>query len=143
MRSIPPRGSVPPGVRQRAAAKDAVALEIHGWHGRSRSQKRDVQQAKVDVFDEGHELVIIAELPGAREDEILVETSGSSLHISTPLVSLRPFWGKAELPCPVTESRRSYRNGVLELHFLKRHNLGPDTTPERVHQATPERTLRH
>jgi HSP20 family molecular chaperone IbpA len=98
--------------------------------GGVRSRKRDAQQAKVDVFDEGHELVIIAELPGAREDEIMVETSGSSLHIGTPLVRFRHFWGKAELACPVTESHHSHRNGILELHFLKAHNLDPDTPPE-------------
>jgi len=114
------------------AVKKFANLQVHrghGQHGYGRSQKRDVQQAKVDVFDEGHELVIIAELPGAREEEIMVEISGSCLHIGTPLASLRPFWGKAELPCPVTESRRCYRNGILELHFAKGHDLDPANTP--------------
>jgi HSP20 family molecular chaperone IbpA len=117
MRSMPPMGSIPPGIRH------------HGQRGDGRSQKRDVQQAKVDVFDEGHELLIIAEMPGARKEEIMVEISGSCLHIGTPLASLRPFWGKAELPCPVTESHRCYRNGILELHFAKGHDLDPATTP--------------
>jgi hypothetical protein len=132
MRSIPPKGSIPLGIRQRMAVKDSANLQVyrvHGQHGYGRWQKRDFQQAKVDVFDEGHELVIIAELPGAREEDIMVEISGSCLHIGTPLASLRPFWGKAELPCPVTETRRSYRNGVLELHFAKGHDLDPATAP--------------
>ena len=132
MRSIPAKGSIPPGIRQRTAVKNSANLQVyrvHGQHGYGRSQKRDVQQAKVDVFDEGHELVVIAELLGAREEEIMVEISGSCLHIGTPLVSIRPFWGKAELPCPVTERCRSYRNGILELHFAKGHDLDPATTP--------------
>jgi hypothetical protein len=132
MRSMPPMGSIPPGIRHRAAVKKPANPQVHrvhGQHGYGRSQMRDVQQAKVDVFDEGHELLIIAELPGAREEEIMVEMSGSCLHIGTPLSSLRPFWGKAELPCPVTESRRCHRNGTLELHFAKGHDPDPATTP--------------
>jgi HSP20 family protein len=132
MRSMPPMGSIPPGIRHRAAVKKSAnpqVYRVNGQHGYGRAQERDVQQAKVDVFDEGHELLIIAEMPGARKEEITIEISGSCLHIGTPLASLRPFWGKAELPCPVTESRRSYRNGTLELHFAKGHNLDPAATP--------------
>jgi hypothetical protein len=150
MRSMPPMGSIPPGIRNRAAGKKSAKPQVHcvhGQHGYGRSQKRDVQQAKVDVFDEGHELLIIAEMPGARQEEIMVEISGSCLHICTPLASLRPFWGKAELPCPATESRRCYRNGVLELHFAKGHDLDTANTPNSFGHpardpASEERALR-
>ena len=101
---------------------DSANPQAHRVHGqRGGGGGRGVRQAKLDLFDEGHELVVIAELPGAREEEIMVEISGSRLYIGTPLVSLRPFWGETELPCPVMESCRYYRNSTLKLHFAKEH----------------------
>ena len=79
----------------------------------------DVREPLIDVFDEGSEIVIAAELPGAKEDAIDVDVQGDVLAISTS--GERRYAKEVLLPSPVDAAsmRRSFKNGLLELRLKK------------------------
>lgn len=79
----------------------------------------EVREPVVDVFDEGDEIVITAELPGARESDIAVRFEGDVVTIETH--GTRRYAKEILLPDAVhAESvRRSYNNGVLEIRARK------------------------
>jgi HSP20 family protein len=79
----------------------------------------DVREPLIDVFDEGDEIVIAAELPGAKEDEIEVEVKGDVLALSSS--GERRYAKEVLLPGPVdgASMRRSFKNGLLELRLKK------------------------
>ena len=80
----------------------------------------DMNEPLVDVFDEGDEIVVTAELPGVVEDEILVHVDGGLLTVET--VGERRYVKDVRLPAPVTDGgvRQTYNNGVLEIRIGKR-----------------------
>ncbi len=79
----------------------------------------DVREPLIDVFDEGDEIVIAAELPGAKEDEIQVEVKSDVLALSSS--GERRYAKEVLLPSPVdgASMRRSFKNGLLELRLKK------------------------
>jgi HSP20 family protein len=79
----------------------------------------DVREPLIDVFDEGSEIVIAAELPGAKEDEIEIEVRGDVLALSSS--GERRYAKEVLLPSSVDAAslRRSLKNGLLELRLKK------------------------
>jgi HSP20 family protein len=79
----------------------------------------DVREPLVDVFDEGKEVLVIAEMPGVAETDITVKASGTALTISTK--GEFHYAKEVELPAAVKPKalRKIYRNGLLELRFAK------------------------
>lgn len=79
----------------------------------------EVREPLVDVFDEGDEIVITAELPGVREGEIAIRFQGDVVTIET--TGERRYAKEVLLPSAVRadDARRSYNNGVLELRATK------------------------
>jgi HSP20 family protein len=79
----------------------------------------DVREPLIDVFDEGAEIVIAAELPGAKEDAIHIEVRGDVLALSSS--GERRYAKEVLLPSPVDAAslRRSFKNGLLELRLKK------------------------
>jgi HSP20 family protein len=79
----------------------------------------DVREPLIDVFDEGTEIVIAAELPGAKEDAIAVEVRGDVLALSSS--GDRRYAKEVLLPSPVDAAsmRRSFKNGLLEIRLKK------------------------
>ena len=79
----------------------------------------DVREPLIDVFDEGAEIVIAAELPGAKDDAIHVEVRGDVLAISSS--GERRYAKEVLLPSPVDAAsmKRSFKNGLLELRLKK------------------------
>jgi HSP20 family protein len=79
----------------------------------------DVREPLIDVFDEGTEIVIAAELPGAKDDEIQVEIKSDVLALSSS--GERSYAKEVLLPSPVDAAsmRRSFKNGLLELRLKK------------------------
>ncbi len=73
----------------------------------------------VDLFDEGQEMVIVAELPGVSEEEIRVEIQEDILSLET--TGERKYAKEILLPGPVEAAtlRKSYKNGILELRLKK------------------------
>ena len=74
----------------------------------------------IDIFDEGTHLIVVAELPGAKKEDIKLSAEGSLLTISadTPAGKYRK---EALLPTPVKTDliEAAYKNNVLEIKLEK------------------------
>ncbi len=79
----------------------------------------DVREPLIDVFDEGAEIVVVAELPGVSGDAIDIEVRGDVLALSSS--GERRYAKETLLPSPVDPGslRRSFKNGLLELRLKK------------------------
>lgn len=79
----------------------------------------DVREPLVDSFDEGSEILVVAELPGVSEAQLQVELRGDILSISTN--GERRYAKEILLEAPVDPGslRQSYTNGILELRLKK------------------------
>ncbi len=82
-----------------------------------------VDEPEVDVFDEGQCLLVLAERPGAREQDVEVHVNGDVLLLSTRPGpdGRRRYHRELLLPFPVESAgvRRTFRNGVLELELQR------------------------
>lgn len=81
----------------------------------------EVREPMVDVFDEGKEFVIVAELPGVEEGDIHLKIKDNILDLSAEKGE-RKYKKETSLPAQVdAESMKSsYKNGVLEVRLNKR-----------------------
>jgi len=79
----------------------------------------DVREPLVDSFDEGAEIVIVAELPGVSEAQVQVELKEDILTITTS--GDRLYAKEILLSADVEPSslRQTYTNGILELRLKK------------------------
>jgi len=79
----------------------------------------EVREPLIDVFDEGEQVVVAAELPGAGSDDIDIEVRGDILAISA--TGARRYAKEVLLPHPVDPAslERSFKNGLLELRMKK------------------------
>lgn len=79
----------------------------------------DVREPLVDLFDEGEELLVVAELPGVGEAQISVTLQDDILSLETN--GERRYAKEILLPEPVEPGslRQSYTNGILELRLKK------------------------
>ncbi len=79
----------------------------------------DVREPLVDVFDEGDEIVITAELPGVAPKDIAVTIKKGILQIKT--TGKRSYVKEVELPEQTNEDNfeQTYNNGFLELRLNK------------------------
>ena len=79
----------------------------------------DVREPLVDVFDEGEEIVVTAELPGVAEEELTLTPAATVLSLET--TGTRRYAKEIALPLPVdtTSLRRSFRNGILQVQLKK------------------------
>jgi HSP20 family molecular chaperone IbpA len=93
----------------------------------SRHQRRllvdRVAEPDVDVFEEEQAVLVLAELPGARDGEVEVQVNGDVLTLSTRPTrpdGLRQY-REILLPFPVSPriARQTLHNGVLELELLR------------------------
>lgn len=86
----------------------------------------DVREPLVDVFDEGDEIVVTAELAGALESEILVFFDDDVLMIET--VGARRYFKEVQLPARVAaqDFQQIYNNGILEIRVRKHAAAGKE-----------------
>jgi len=79
----------------------------------------EVREPLVDVFDEGGEIVVTAELPGAREDEITIEQRDAVLAVESH--GERRYAKEILLPSAIDGAslQKKYNNGVLEIRACK------------------------
>lgn len=79
----------------------------------------DVREPLVDIFDEDHEIVLVAEMPGVSEDEICVEVRDDVLSLRT--TGQRKYEKEVLLTGAVDAKSltKTFKNGILELR-LKR-----------------------
>ncbi len=80
-----------------------------------------VAEPTADVFEEGRALVVLAELPGIREEDVEVRVNGDVLTIDTRSgrEDQRRYYREILLPFPVAPGsiQRAFRNGVLEIEL--------------------------
>lgn len=78
-------------------------------------------QPLIDVFEEGDEYIIVADVPGVEEDKIVVELredGDKRTLIISSLDERRKYHKELDIPANVaSEFEKRYRNGVLELRF--------------------------
>lgn len=80
----------------------------------------DVREPMVDMFDEDAEIVVVAELPGVMENEIVTEVQDDILSLQT--TGKYKYAKEVLLSSPVdpTGMTRAYNNGILELRMKKK-----------------------
>ncbi len=80
----------------------------------------EVREPLVDIFDEGNEVVLIAEIPGVDVGDISIEVVGDILLLETK--GERRYAREILLPAAVEANslHKTYRNGILELRLVKR-----------------------
>lgn len=79
----------------------------------------EVREPLVDLFDEGVEMVLVAEVPGVDAADIQVELHGDILALET--TGARRYAKEVLLPAPGDPAglRTTYRNGILEVRISK------------------------
>jgi HSP20 family protein len=80
----------------------------------------ETREPLVDVFDEGDEVVVIAELPGVQEKDIHLDLTGDVLALSAAGPK-RKYEKEILLPAAVdpAKCKQGYQNGYLELRYAK------------------------
>lgn len=78
-----------------------------------------VREPLVDVFDEGEQIVVVAELPGVQMADIRVQINADVLALET--TGERRYEKEVLLPVAIdpTTIQQTYRNGILELRLLR------------------------
>ena len=81
----------------------------------------ETREPLVDVVDGDKEVRVIAELPGAKKEDIALTAEGKNLKISVETPARR-YRKELELPGAVEleGSKSSFNNGILEVTFPKR-----------------------
>jgi len=74
----------------------------------------------IDIFDEGNHLTVVAELPGAKENDIKLSAEGNLLKISAD-ASAGKYRKEVLLPNPVKTDliKAAYKNNVLKIKLEK------------------------
>jgi HSP20 family protein len=82
---------------------------------------RNEREPLIDVMDQDDQLIIIAELPGVKRNEIHIKVTDYSLTIQVDSKD-RKYAKDVDLPAPVdiNSAKSSYRNGILEIQLKKR-----------------------
>jgi HSP20 family molecular chaperone IbpA len=76
-------------------------------------------QLPVDVFDEGSKIVVLAEAPGLKAQDITVSLEGTVLLVSVEAPHRRGVQ-RIELPCEVVgQPEMSLANGILSIQVRK------------------------
>lgn len=75
----------------------------------------------VETYEEGDEIVVLAELPGVDKKDIKLNVSENALEIRVD-TSERRYYKYLDLPKPVDKEKvsTSYKNGVLEVRLKKK-----------------------
>jgi HSP20 family protein len=81
---------------------------------------QEEREPMVDVFDEGDQVLVIAEIPGVDASAIELEVKEDILVLSAGEGS-RKYRKEVLLPCAVQAQtlKSSYRNGILEIRLAK------------------------
>ncbi len=74
----------------------------------------------VDVFEEGENIIIVAEVPGVDKNKIKINATKNKLIIQASN-EYRKYYKEVRLPKPVKPetAKASYKNGVLEIRIEK------------------------
>ena len=81
---------------------------------------QQIREPLVDMFDEAHHLLVVAEVPGVMEGDVHVELKDDILTISAERGETK-YHKEMLLPESFTSDKMSFvcRNGILEIRFTK------------------------
>ena len=88
---------------------------------------RKTREPLVEVNEEGDQIVVIAEMPGVRKEDIEINATNRSLTISTEKIILgRKYYKEIELPVAINSdyAKARYTNGILEIKLKKLKEKG-------------------
>jgi len=90
--------------------------EIERMMGGGATPNQSGTDSHVDAFDEGDELRLVADLPGAEKNNISLQCDGETLTIEAG-----EYRERVRLPTRVDEhsAEATFNNGVLEVSFEK------------------------
>lgn len=90
--------------------------------GASSTEPAEVAEPPVDVFVEGEQVTVVADIPGVSMDDLEVSVEGDKLILSTKATARRRYRKEVALGTPVRADSLevSIRNGVLEARIKKR-----------------------
>jgi len=112
-----------PIIREFGNMKPALAGE-----GEPPLSLTDRREPLVDVIEDAETVKILAELPGVDKQDIklLATPHGLTLNVDNPA---RKYYKELEFPAEVDEdaAKSSYRNGVLEIVFMKKRKESKGT----------------
>lgn len=82
---------------------------------------KETREPMVDIFDEGKEILLVAELPGISETAIRTELNEDILTLSAE-ENGKKYYKEILLPSPVKAEtlRKTFKNGILEIRFEKK-----------------------
>ena len=154
MRGIPPGGAIPPGARRRATSarrrkrsSDSAQPPhtIKTWtfeekpsfkRLRTRLRVRRMHQPEVNVHDKAAQLVVVADLPGVKGEDIEVDIHGDIMTIEATRTEgsgrVRHYHRELLLPAGVHEVPidLAFNDGLLEVRLkpntAKREPARPD-----------------
>ncbi|MGQ9719948.1 MAG: Hsp20/alpha crystallin family protein [Candidatus Jordarchaeum sp.] len=83
-------------------------------------EQQKEEEPLVDIFDEGKEIIVVAEIPGVRKDDIKVDATKNTIYIWVN-ANMKKFNKEIPMPCKINPKtvESSYKNRVLEIRAQK------------------------
>lgn len=90
--------------------------------GKPAPEPAEVTEPPVDVFDEGEQVTIVADVPGVSLEELELKVKGSVFSLSTRATARRSYRKELDLDAEVDPKslQSSCQNGTLEVRMRKR-----------------------
>lgn len=117
------------GFTVRTALGDSVKVEPFGNIKKNQDGKlvevQHIREPVIDVFDEPDHLLIVAEVPGITQEDVLLELQGDILVFSAEQGECK-YRKEVLLPGSFSEDRMNFtcRNGILEIRLIKEVERG-------------------
>jgi len=89
-----------------------------------------VSEPFTDVVQDGDEVIVTVELPGAKKDDIVLEGTDKALSIKVD-TEHKKYSRTVALPCEVSQdsAKAEYNNGILEVRLISK---GPLSNARRI-----------
>ncbi len=89
--------------------------------GRGRTESPEVTEPPVDIFDDGEEISIVADVPGASLGDLELKVDGDVFSLATKTATGRGYQKELHLEAEVDPDslRATCNNGVLEVRLRK------------------------
>lgn len=89
-----------------------------------------VSEPFTDVVQDGDEVIVTVELPGAKKDDIVLEGTDKALSIKVD-TEHKKYSKTVALPCEVSQdsAKAEYNNGILEVRLISK---GPLSNARRI-----------
>lgn len=107
--------------RSRRDPESGKTIPFSWWIANRAEREAGRENAYLDIFDEGGCLNIIMELPGVKDDDIVLELGTKKITISASSIE-KKYHEEIDLPAEidVSEVSKSFNNNVLTMKLRKR-----------------------